>query len=98
MQKQLILNFVAIGSIIYGLVYWYKNKCNSIIKYKLESDKYSIKDKIKLFYPDYLGGKGAKKVLLKHNINNGRNETNIAYSNYVNLQKENNIIDNKTKN
>lgn len=82
MKKFLSLStFLAgIGATAY---YGCNQHANSVIKDSL-SEKKSFFSKLMYFFPDYLYGKGAKKTLIDHQLDNGRDEEKNVYSKFIN--------------
>ena len=75
------------GIVIYSL-YSFSNYYSNRYYMVVAKDKsISFNEKIKLLIiPDYIFGKGAKSVLIKHQLESDREETRSSYYRYVNNQ------------
>lgn len=79
------------GVVIYSLYSFTNYYSNKYYLNILKDKDISTNEKIKLLIiPDYLYGKGAKSVLIKHQLESDREETRSSYYRYVNEKiKEN---------
>ena len=91
MLMKKILSLGVYSSIMVGfLVYNSNYLSNSILKDVFTNKDKTFLQKISYFKPDYLFGRGAKTVLIKHQHESDRDESKTVYSRFIN--------DNITKN
>jgi hypothetical protein len=80
-----ILSLVVYSTCTVGfLVYLSNNHSNSILSDVFTDKNKTFIQKINYFRPDYIYGRGAKSVLIQHQLESDRDECKNVYSSYIN--------------
>lgn len=84
MKNRILREFIFYGTIAAGAWTWYKYHINDVVYHNFTRKDATLIERLETLKPAYIYGRGAKHVLINHQIDNGRDEVKMVYNKHIN--------------